>query len=253
MLRSVNKILEFTIHATDGDIGHCENFLFDDRAWTVRYIVVKTGTWLSGRKVVVSPVFLDEPDWQENHLPVRLTRQQIEKSPLLDEYAPVSRQYEINYHMHFALPFYWVGQDLWGAYPDPAGVVYPVPDLPEPDVGETETEPEEGHLRACREITGYHIAATDGDVGHIEDFLFDDTTWALRYLVVDTRNWLHRKKVLLSPQWIEWIHWVDEKVKVNLDINAIKNAPAYEPSQPVDRHYETRLFDYYQRPYYWNP
>jgi hypothetical protein len=249
MLRSVNEIADYTIHASDGDIGHCEDFLFDDRTWVIRYIAAKTAKWLPGRKVIISPVFLDEPDWINGKFMVRLTREQIEQSPTLEEHAPVSRQYEINYYQYYSLPFYWIGQELWGAYPDPAGVLHPVPDEPVQEVEEIEAE--EDHLRSTEEVTGYQLAAVDGEIGHVEDFLVDDITWALRYLIVDTGHWLPGRKVLVSPQWLESIHWVDEKVHVKLDTDAIRNSPEFDQSQPVDRQYEIELHDYYGRPYYW--
>jgi len=68
------------------------------------------------------------------------------------------------------------------------------------------------HLRSTRQVTGYHIHATDGELGHVEDFIVDDENWAVRFLVVDTRNWLPGKKVLLSPQWIERVEWADSSV-----------------------------------------
>lgn len=249
MLRSTKAISRFTLHATDGDIGRCQDFLFDDRNWVVRYMAAKTAKWLPGRKVVISPVFLDQPDWENSKFQVRLTREQIKRSPPLEEHAPVSRQYEIGYHQYYALPYYWTGQDLWGAYPDPNGVIYPVPE--QPTLEETETETHEDHLRSTDEVTGYHIAALDGEIGHVDDFLLDDITWALRYMVVDTRNWLPGRKVLVSPQWAESIHWVDGKVAVNLDRNAIKNSPEFDPLKPIKRQYEIELHKHYGHPLSW--
>jgi hypothetical protein len=234
----------------DGDIGRCHDFLFDDRDWVVRYMVAKTAKWLPGRKVIISPVFLDTPDWGGGSFPVRMTREQIEEAPPLEEHAPVSKQYEISYHQYYALPFYWIGQDLWGAYPDPTGVIHPVSEPPRRPAVE-DTDVEEGHLRSTREVSGYRIRTSDGDVGHVEDFLVDDQTWALRYLVVDTRDWLPGRKVLVSPQWIRAIHWSDESVEVDLDSESIRNSPPLDPSQPIERSHETALHDHYGRPYYW--
>ncbi|MDT8387539.1 MAG: PRC-barrel domain-containing protein [Thiogranum sp.] len=248
MLRGINELTGYALHATDGDIGSCDDFLFDDRSWVVRYMVARTAKWLPGRKVIISPVLLDQPDWQTRHFPVRLTRQQIEECPPLEEHAPVSRQYEIGYHQYYAMPFYWVGQELWGAYPDPAGVVHPVA---KPDPEALETEPEEGHLRSIEEVTGYRIHARDGEFGHVEDFLLDDESWALRYLVIDTRNWLPGRKVLMAPQWLESVDWVHEQVHVDLTVERIKNSPGFDPSQLVDRHHEIALYDYYGQPPYW--
>jgi hypothetical protein len=251
MLRVINEIVGYMLFAQDGEVGQCHDFLFDDRSWVVRYMVAKTATWLPGRKVIISPVFIGEPEWVDAVLPLRLSREQIEQSPPLDEHAPVSRQYEINYHQYYALPFYWLGQALSGTYPNPAGVIHPVPDKPVPEVDENEVA--EGHLRSVKEVSGYHIAAVDGEVGHVEDFLVDDITWVLRYLVVDTRNWLPGRKVLISPQWIKSIHWVDEMVYLDLDTDAIKDSPEFDPSQPVNRQYEIELYDYYGRSHYWKP
>lgn len=100
-------------------------------------------------------------------------------------------------------------------------------------------------------VTGYHIAATDGNIGHVEDFLVEDATWAIRYMIVDTRNWWPGKKVLVSPEWIERVDWSDSKVYVGVTREQIKKSPAYDPSGPVERDYETQLHDHYRRPNYW--
>ncbi|MGD8783362.1 MAG: PRC-barrel domain-containing protein [Thioalkalispiraceae bacterium] len=249
MYRKISEITGYSIHATDGDIGHCHDFLFDDRSWAVRYMVAKTAKWLPGQQVIISPVFLEEPDWEGKRFPVRLTKDQVAKSPPLEEHAPVSKEYEIMFHQYYALPFYWLGQQLWGTHPDPAGVIHPVPDAPK--LEEDASDIDEGHLRSTEEVNGYHIAASDGEIGHVEDFLIDDVTWAIRYLVVDTSNWLPGRKVLLSPDWLETIKWAEEKVYANLKVEAIKNSPEYDPSQPVNRSYESELFAYYERPPYW--
>ncbi len=105
MLRSIHAITTYTVHATDGDIGRGHDFLCDDSNWVVRYLVAKTENWLPGRRVIDSPVFLEEPDWAGRRFLVRLTRQQIEESPPLDEHAPVSMQYEISYHQYYVPAF----------------------------------------------------------------------------------------------------------------------------------------------------
>lgn len=250
MLRKVNEITGYVLDTQDGEFGQCHDFLFDDRAWTIRYAVVKTAKWLPGHKVLISPVFLGNPDWVNQSIPVDLTRQQIEESPPLEEHAPVSRQYEIDYHQYYALPFYWVSQNMWQARPDSSGVVHPVPEPELPDVDEIEAP--EGHLRSTEEVNGYHIVTSDGEVGHVDDFLLDDDSWVLRYLVLDTRNWLPGRKVLVSPDWIESIHWTERNVHIKMDSETIKNSPEFDPAQPLNRHYETRLYDYYGRPHYWD-
>jgi PRC-barrel domain len=107
------------------------------------------------------------------------------------------------------------------------------------------------HLRSSAIVIGYHIAATDGEIGHVEDFLVDEATWAIRYMVVDTRNWWSGTKVLVSPGWVARVDWDASKVEVNMTREQIKNSPEYDPSGPVQRDYEARLHDHYGRPGYW--
>ena len=81
MLKNVIHLKDFTIRATDGEIGTLEQFYFDDETWAIRYLVVNTGGWLSGRLVLVSPIALRQAEWQSKRLDVALTKKQIENSP----------------------------------------------------------------------------------------------------------------------------------------------------------------------------
>ena len=106
-------------------------------------------------------------------------------------------------------------------------------------------------LRSSQSVIGAYIQARDGDIGHVEDFIVDDETWVIQYLVVDTRNWLPGKKVLIAPAWIEEIEWPDGKVYIDLNRETIKRSPAYDPSVSLERSYEEKLYDYYDRRKYW--
>jgi len=97
----------------------------------------------------------------------------------------------------------------------------------------------------------YRIHALDGEIGHVEDFVFEDSSWAIRYLIIDTRNWWPGKKVLVSPEWIHNISWERSMVEVDLHRDTIKQAPEYDPYTPISREYETLLFDHYRREAYW--
>jgi len=246
MLRNANAILDYVLLARDGEIGRCKDFLFDDEKWTIRYMVADTHKWLPGRKVLISPIMLGEPDWNSRRLQIDLTRQQIENSPPLEIDAPVSRQYEIIYSQYFGASSYWGGENLWGSHP--------IPSLLRAGQDKLATDfegPEDNHLRSVTEVTGYHIRARDGEIGHVEDFVVDDEAWSLRYIVVDTRNWLPGRKVLVSPQWATKVDWADEKLWVDLAAGSIKNSPEYDPAAPVNRVYERKLYDFYGRPVYW--
>jgi len=245
MLRSLKEILGYQILALNGDIGKVHDFFFDDGFWAIRYIVVDTGAWLPGRKVLLVPSALDKPEWEARALPVRLTKEQVKNSPEMDVDKPVYRQIEIALHEHFKWRPYWI--------PSPPGAVPPIPleSEVEQEEGKLQVDSDDPHLRSVKEVMGYHIQAGDGEIGHVEEFIADDMTWFIRYMVVDTRNWLPGRKVLIHPGWIEQVGWGDSKVHVDLSREIIKNSPEYDPTAPVNRKYEERLYDFYGRPKYW--
>jgi hypothetical protein len=244
MLRSVKSLSGYKIGASDGTIGKVDGFLFHDFSWIIRYLVVDTGGWLPGRKVLISPVALVQPTADVKILPVNLTREQVKNSPDIDTDKPVSRQAEIELHKHYDWTPYWTG----GGFAAP--VIEPSSEEKK-QAAVAAKEKVDLLLRSTQEVIGYHIHATDGDIGHAEDFILDDEGWTIRYLVVDTRNWLPGRSVLISPQWIEKISWSDSKVRIDLLKDQIKDSPRYDPSSPINQEYETRLYDFYGRPKYW--
>jgi len=254
MLRNVKEMYGYSIQATDNEVGKVYGFYFDDQMWVIRYMVADTGGWLSGRKVLISPTALGKPNWKEEKLPVSLTTEKVENSPGIDTDKPVSRQHERDILEYYKWPIYWDYMD-YGAL---GAVGTRVQDLEaakkaEEKASEKKEEKEKGdcHLRNTREVNGYSIQAADGEIGHVDDFIVDDEDWTIRYMVVDTRNWLPGKKVLVSPQWVEKVEWSGRKVYVNLPRKAIENSPEFDPSSPVNRDYENRLYDYYDRRKYW--
>jgi uncharacterized protein YrrD len=248
MLRSIKSVMDYDLLATDGKVGGVDDFLFDDRAWTVRYLVANTGGWLRGRLVLISPKSLRQPDWQSRLFPVDLTRQQIEESPSILSDAPLARQKELELARHYNWPVYWAIDGLGGFGAAP--IVAP---LAGAQTGAQAADEGNPHLRSVREVRGYRIHATDGDIGHVDDLIVDDEGWAIRYLVVDTRSWLPGGEVLLASDWIEEVSWEDAKVAVCHSREEIRNSPKYDPSAPVNREYEEVLHDYYGRPKYWEP
>jgi hypothetical protein len=246
-MHTANELIGWRLLAKDGEIGRCKDFLVDDRHWTIRYMVADTGTWLPGRRVLISPISLGEPEWEARRFPVKLTQKQIEASPPLERDAPVSRRYETVWFEYYGWPSYWVGGGLWGPAPYPAALY----GKRQQEFRDREAEIEQSHLRSAKELTGYHIQAKDREIGHVEDFLVDDTTWTLRYMVVDTRNWLPGRKVLIPPAWLDSVSWADRTVRVDLTADTVEKSPEYDPSKPVKRTYETRLYRYYgQRPHW---
>lgn len=238
MLRSAKEIYGYRLLATDGTIGSCQDFLFDDRDWVVRYVVADTGRWLFRHRVLISPGTMGTPRWRERDIPVGMTKDEIETSPDLAEDAPVSVAYEKQWHEHHGLSPYWGG-------PRRAPTV--MRNLLVKEVDERRSP----HLRSTRELAGYHARATDGRIGHVRDFIVDDDVWTIRYLVVDTNDRLPGGKVLIAPAWVASVDWPDRCVDVRLTKAGLKGSPRYDPVAPVNRRHEIRLYDYHGSPRYW--
>jgi hypothetical protein len=254
MLRSVDEIIGYQLHADNQSFGNCGDILFDDQWWTIRHIIANTGIWLIGKKILVSPIMIDKPDWSTRSLFLNISKEALENCPAPSTDEPVSREHEKKIYRYFGYPYYWTGSGLWGtaAYPAAVGTVPPeTVSRQDEDLDEPESEtPRENHLRSFKEVKGYFIKASDGDIGHVEDFIFDDDTWALRYVVVDTRNWLPGgKKVLLSLDWVKSINWLKSLLEMDLSTRAIKDGPEFDPRKPVNLETETRIYDYYGRPF----
>jgi hypothetical protein len=235
----------YRLDSLDGEIGTVKEFYFDDRYWTIRYLIADTGTWLATRQVLISPHALGGVSKEGQHIVVNLTKKQIEGSPSLDSDKPVSRQFEADYYGYYGWPAYWSGPDMWGSYP----TIVPDPEqLRAPTKAEKAWDP---HLRSTHAVSGYHIQAVDGEIGHVADFVVDDATWAIRYLIIDTQNWWPGRKVLVAPQWIERVSWDESKVFVNLTREAIRRSPEYTADSLLTREYETGLYRHYERQGYW--
>ena len=210
-LRRTKDLHDFTIAATDADVGKVHDLYFDDRDWSVRYIVVQMGELLPGRKVLISLKDLKEPVWMPLHVRVKLTSSEVENSPEIQLHEPVSRQHH-------------KGQK------------------------ETSGDP---HLRSAREVVGYHLMATDGEIGHVEDFLLDDENWKIHYTIVDTSNWWDGRRVLLRPQWIKCVSWNEREIYIDMSREKIQNSPEWDPNEPLSREYELHLHRYYGGEPYW--
>jgi hypothetical protein len=256
MLRSIDKLTGAALVAADGAIGEVEDFYFDDERWAVRYLVINTGSWLAGRQVLITPISIRQVDLPTSQIFTTLTKRQVENSPGIDAHRPVSRRQEAQLLGYYGYPYYWGSPFLWGAAAYPAALA--VPTSPGGEVAASsatrareEENSEDSRLRSMKEVTGYYIQATDGDLGHVEEFVVDDETWAVRYVVVDTRNWLPGRRVLVSPDWVERVSWDEHKVFVNLTREAIKNSPEYDPSALITREYEDALHGHYGRRAYY--
>jgi PRC-barrel domain len=250
MLRSLKSYEGYKVAATDGELGHVVNVLFDDERWTVRYLVVDTaGFFTEERDVLLSPITFGHTDWATRLFHVKLTKDKVWRSPSLDTDLPVSRVRESEFAQYYGYPSYWDVAGITGPGAEPSML----PSQQWKDVAGPRPHAGDRHLRSAREVRGYRLQGTDTAVGHIEDFIVDDETWELRYLAIDTSDWWFGKRVLIAPWWATAISWDDRSVSVELTREQVKAAPTWSPEAPINREYEARLYDFYGRPSYWAP
>ncbi|MBF0233606.1 MAG: PRC-barrel domain containing protein [Desulfamplus sp.] len=240
MLRSVNEILGYSIKAKDEEAGKVSNFYFDDERWTIRYLIADTGSWLSGKKVLISPAgFYGKPDWENKTFSVVFeNKEQVKMCPDIDENKPVSRQMEQDYANYLNWPAYW--DSITPQLVTPLGVI--------PNIKNENKKEGDSHLRSTKKVMGYYIHTKDGEIGHVDDFIIDDEKWDIRFIVVTTHNILPGKKVLIPTMWVQKVSWSDSQVYVGLIKENIEKSPPYDPSAPVNSEDEGRLYDYYGKP-----
>ncbi len=240
MLIDAKTIEGLKIQATDGAIGEVDDILFDDASWTVRYFVVNTGTWFNRERVLLSPESFRGIDWDHRSVVVGLKRQQVKDSPDVSTNLPVSRFEEERLRGYYAWPTYWGDAGLggeFGAGVMPGTVPSGLWTMRPPPVQRGEHEqltplparepvPEGNpHLRSARELRGYGIGATDGEIGHVEDVQVDDSRWTIAEIVVDTTNWWPGGNVAMSPEHVREVRWADHTLAVDLTRQQVKEAP----------------------------
>jgi hypothetical protein len=257
MLWNASRMKGYSLSASDGQIGTISDFLFDDENWHVRWLVVETGHWLAGRKVLLPSSAVSHLDQEHQDCSIKLTMQQIKDSPDSETERPVSRQMEASVYGHYGYMPYWNGgsgftggigyvggygftNDLSGGFAPPSNWESEV------ETADARRKNDDVHLRSVNEVIGYHIHASDGRIGHVEDFLIEDPNWSIRYLVADTKNWWPDKQVLISPRSVTDVDWSVQLVNVDVDRQKIKGAPAYDASMPIDRNYEEKFRRHYE-------
>jgi hypothetical protein len=221
MLYSSKNLYGYKLSASDGEIGQVKDFYFDDQSWLVRYVVADTGTWLSGRQVLLAPQAFGRIDSEAEILHVKLTRKRIEDSPSIETHRPVSRQHEAEYYRYYGWPSYWeAGGGMWGV----AGL--PLVGEPHPHHGHNQRD--DVHLRSTKAVTGYHLEASDGAIGTVSGFMVDIRSWVVRDLVVETGHWYAGKEILVAPSRIDRISYEQSKVFVSLTLADIRRTPEHQ-------------------------
>ena len=227
MLRHTKLLEGARIRAIDGDIGHIEQFYFDDRNWRITYVVANVGNFLHGHLVLMPPEAIKSIEGaDEPIIKVALTRDEVRQSLDARTHRPVSLQQPHDYYLYLGLPHY-----------------LNLTTMTDPHV--------DAHLRSTKIVGRYHIMAVDGEIGHLDGFIIDDETWTIRYATADTRNWWHGKNILLATEWIYVISWAESNVYVRFRREQIGNSPGFDPQQRLTREFEVELYNYYQRTPYW--
>ena len=230
MLKAMESLRSFQIVATDGQIGKATDLLFDDAEWTVRHIVVDMGGLFTGKSVLISPHAVAAIDPNSERIEVNLTRQEIQDAPSIDTDLPVSRQFETDFYDYYHLPYYWTGPYVWGPWLRPVGASIPPASKERQEELAAVRERFNPNLRSFKKVNGYRIEATDGAMGDIEDVLFDDEDWSVRYLVVDTSKFLPSKDVYVPRDAVREVDWEYSTVRLNLTKEQLKNMPSEAPA-----------------------
>jgi len=200
MLHKAGRLRGTDVHADDGYIGRVEDFYFDDAKWTIRYLVVNTKSWVTRHPVLI-PIDAVRPNWGRAGFNLALTRDQVLNSPEIDLRTALSRGDEERVLGHFGHPLYWKANGRTGAIPD---------------------------VCSTREVTGVHVQASDGEIGHVDDFLINEASWRVEYLVLDTSNWIGGKWVLVAPKTLKGIDWPNATLRVGLTSEAVKESPSID-------------------------
>jgi hypothetical protein len=266
MLFAVAGLVGCPVEGKDGRVGVVKDFLFDARNWKLRWMSVDTGRWLPGRQILIhpsaiAPLNVGMPErrmlpmmspGQTLTLSVDLTKQQIEASPDAREDEPCTKQLETRLYDHYGIDPYWGDTYFRAAEVDPVWEP-PIFDIAAPRTdADKEALPADldPHLMSAAEVKGYHVQATDGDIGRVEHLLADDANWDIRYLVIATRNWLPGKHVRIAPFAVTEIDWREREVKLNVTREKVQSAPSWDPAEMADQVSEDEFHRHFGWPAY---
>jgi hypothetical protein len=255
MLIAGSALTGCAIEANDGRIETVKTLLFDDTTWKIRWLVIDAGHWLTGRQVLVHPSAIGTANHRLQHLPVNLTKSQLEASPDIRQDKPVTMQMESHLYSYYGWDPYW-GPDFYDADIAGFGMIdgYGMSDggahRRELDTSQRGSDAGDPHLRRLASVQGYHIHATDGSIGHVGNFLLDDATWTIRYMLVDTRNWWFGAHVLIAPYAVRSIDWNSGEIRLNVMRAQVKTSPPWEPVNLVETMDERGLHEHYGWPGY---
>jgi len=250
MVFRIKQLIGSHVQASDGAIGKIKDVYFDDHGWTIRYLVVETRAFFEGAQVLLSPLCVSHIDWNHHQVQLKLDMNRIKASPPIDTDKPVSRQHEEQYFDYYGYPYYWTDPSLWLKESYPVGLSGAAP-VSHNLAGTHGSAPLDPRLRSANEVIGYGIHTTAEPIGHIEDFLIDSLTWAMRYIVVDTRHWFSGGHVVIPPNWIKAVDWDQRIVQAAVNPESVRNAPEFTSKTDFSPAFEAGLYKHYQRDPNW--
>lgn len=257
MLQVVSALKGYDIQAEDGRLGTVSDVLFDDQSWKARWLVVDTGTWLTERKVLIHPSAIGAVDFERRALSVALTKKQVEESPDIRQDRPVSRQMQNDLYGYYGWDPYWgggmyglYGAGMYGGGLAPIAANRSASAARHAEHCEIDAQEGDPNLRSAAEVTGYHIHATDGGIGHVEDIIIESSGWGIRYLVVDTSNWWFGQHVLIAANAVREVDWSGRQVHLDVAREQVKTSPPWDPASMITEDGEKRLHTHYGWPGY---
>jgi uncharacterized protein YrrD len=246
MLRSIQDLLACSVTCPDGDLGKIDQIYFDVHSRRVRYLVIDTSAWGYGQKIWVPPCCVHQIDFSSKVVRLNLVQQKMLASPAIDMQGPISRLQEGKLVNYYGCKPYWEETHAQCASRYPSGAINSTaggePEGHERMTLHTNAVNSSVHLLSTRQASGYTIEAVDGPIGHIRDFVFEDETWMIRYLTIDTHEWWQSEtEVLLSTESIDSIESAGFTISTTLGRDAIQNSPVYLDYVPLRRMDETQL------------
>lgn len=237
------EMTDFKVMSLDGPVGHARDFYFDDQNWGLRYLVVDTEKLFTTKDVLLSPQSFESLDMEKKELRLRLSADAVSRAPRVETAMPVSRQNEMELNKYYGWTPYWA--PFWGI--TSIGISAEMMAAHAFSKRRPERKKSDPHLRSMNEVRGYRFVTPQGEMGHLDDFVLDDTDWLVHYLVVDTRNWWPGKKTLIWPFWCDNIDWADSKIYLKLSKETIEKSPPYDPKSKINPDYEKSLHKHYEQ------
>lgn len=229
MLESTHKLIGFSLAAEDGEIGTVKDFYFDDQNWNIRYLVVETGNWLFGRRVLISPFAVQSVSEDQKLLKVNMTKDQVKSSPTIDTNLPVSKQMEKKLNDYYAWPYY-----------GGAGMGYPTTGMVKVarviKADAVEDSKADKHLRSYKHVRDYTVYNPDGYLGETVDFLVNTADWTLPHLIIEMAEPRIGELLLIATDNIASIDFSTYAVSVMLGTAQLERLSSIHPDADPEEH-----------------